>query len=87
MAVCLNILRCAATGCLLMPFVTWGNKKYPARIDCSWYRITDIAADGRPQQSYIDWLRRFAPRHECFVFSHDRRFGTAIVHGIIFDQR
>jgi len=26
LAVCLNILRCAATGCLLMPFVTWGNK-------------------------------------------------------------
>ena len=32
MAVCLNILRCAATGCLLMPFVTWGNKNIPPEL-------------------------------------------------------
>ena len=32
MAVCPNILRCAATGCLLMPFVTWGNKNIPPEL-------------------------------------------------------
>jgi len=31
-AVVLNMLRCAATGCLLMPFVTWGNKNIPPQL-------------------------------------------------------
>ncbi|MCT8193517.1 hypothetical protein KY382_35865, partial [Pseudomonas monteilii] len=31
-AVVLNMLRCAATGCLLMPFVTWGNKNIPPEL-------------------------------------------------------
>lgn len=32
LAVGLNILRCAATGCLLMPFVTWGNKNIASEL-------------------------------------------------------
>ena len=80
MAVCLNILRCAATGFLLMPFVTWGNKNIPS----------ELTAHGTALLTSLRTVAR-RHRHSCFFVgimntvarnSHTLTGSAALLHGM-----